>query len=47
MEDSRISLLSLYCFYEPILYLDCDASFLSSEEKPGWWWVFFDIQNLD
>ena len=26
-----------YPFYEPILYLDSDESFLSSKEKPGWW----------
>jgi hypothetical protein len=32
-----ISAFLEYHFYEPILYLDCDASFLSSKEKPGWW----------
>jgi hypothetical protein len=32
-----ISAFLEYHFYEPILYLDCDASFPSSKEKPGWW----------
>jgi hypothetical protein len=32
-----ISAFLEYHFYEPILYLDCDASFPSSKEKQGWW----------
>jgi hypothetical protein len=32
-----ISAFLEYKFYEPILYLDCDETFPSSKEKPGWW----------